>query len=122
MRRSLSLEVDDVPLHFEGLALRRSMATFGWELAGVCTVGGVGLAVAARGVLVEAAGVMLTVIGAVLLVGLLRCRRFEIVVGPRLLEVGAGPLRRRVPVGFVVNFERRAATSWRRLFWVLSSR
>jgi hypothetical protein len=116
MGGGLRLDAGDAPLHFEGMRLRSSVAAFGWELAGVCTVGGVGLAVAAKGALVEAVGVVLTLIGSVLLVAMLRCRRFEIVVGPRLVEAGAGPLRRRIPVGFIERSETREAGSWRRLF------
>jgi hypothetical protein len=112
----LTLDGDSVPLHFEGLSMRPHLAAVGWEVAGVCTVGGVAIAVVSRGPVVEAAGVMLTLVGVVMLVALLRCRRFETVVGRKLLEAGAGPFRRRVPVGYIERCDEREASSWRALF------
>jgi hypothetical protein len=54
--------------------------------------------------------------GGTLTVALIRCRRFETVVTARLLTVGAGPLRHRVPIGFIERVETRGAGSWRRLY------
>jgi hypothetical protein len=65
---------------------------------------------------VEMFGVLLAGSCALLFVALIRCRRFESVLGTRMLTVGAGPFRKRLPIGYIENLEPRTATSWRRLY------
>jgi hypothetical protein len=116
MIRRTSLPDHEVPLHYEGISLKTWTLVVGWPLGLVSAVGGVVLAGKASGFAVELIGVIAAALGGVLIVALLRCRRFEIVLGARLLTVGAGPLLRRVPVGLIDRVEERAATSWRRLY------
>jgi hypothetical protein len=116
MQRRLGLDKEEVPLHFEGVALRSWVRALGWPVAAVCVVVGIGLAARAAVFAVEGLGVVLAAVGGTLIVALIRCRRFETVVTARLLTVGAGPLRHRVPVGFIERIEVRDATSWRRLY------
>lgn len=116
MIRSTSLQEDEIPLHFEGMYLRAWVKIVGWPLALACAMGGVMVAGKAPGLAVEMAGAIAAATGGVAIVALVRCRRFEIVLGERLLTVGAGPLLRRVPVGLIDRVEERIATSWRRLY------
>ena len=112
----MSLDKDDIPLHFEGVRLRPAVEGGGWLIAAVLTVGGVGLAATAGGWAAEAFGVAAAGIGGAGLVGLVRCRQFETVLNRRFLSGAAGPLRGRLPVGFIEGVAIRAATSWRRLY------
>lgn len=116
MIRRTSLPEDDIPLHYEGVLLKRWVQVAGWPLGVACAV--IGVVVAGRGSAFasEVIGVVAAAMGGILIVALLRCRRFEIVLGPRLLTVGAGPLLRRVPVGLVEGLDESTATSWRRLY------
>jgi len=116
MIRRTSMPEDEVPLHYEGIALKTSARAVGWPLGLACAVGGVMVAGRASGFVVEMVGVVAAALGGMTIVALLRCHRFEIVLGARLLTVGAGPLLRRVPVGLIDRVEDRAATSWRRLY------
>jgi hypothetical protein len=116
MIRRTSLPEDEIPIHFEGMPLRISIQAFGWPLALVCAVGGVILAGRAPVFALELSGAIAAAMGGVMIVALVRCRRFEIVLGARLLTVGAGPLLRRIPVGLIDRTEERAATSWRRVY------
>jgi hypothetical protein len=112
----MKLRRDELPLHFEGLRLRWWIVLAGWPLALAAAGLGVVLVGTSAQPLVDAVGLVVGVLGAVLIAGLVRCRRFEIVVGPSLLTVGAGPFRRRVPTGALGPAEVRAARSWRRLY------
>jgi hypothetical protein len=115
-RQSMKLRRDELPLHFEGLRLRRWIVAAGWPLALAAAALGVVLVGMSAQPLVDAIGLMLGVLGAVLIAGLVRCRRIEIVIGPSLLTISAGPFRRRVPVGALEHPEVRTACSWRRLY------
>ncbi len=112
----MKLRRDELPLHFEGLRLRRWIVVAGWPLALAAAALGVVLVGTSAQPLVDAIGLVVGVLGAVLIAGLVRCRRYEIVVGPGLLTVGAGPFRRRVPVGALEHPAVREAASWRRLY------
>jgi len=112
----MKLQRDELPLHFEGLRLRRWIVLAGWPLALVAAAAGVTLAGLTRDPLGDAVGLLLAVAGGTLIAALARCRRCEIVVGPSLLTIGAGPFRRRVPVRALEHPEIRDACSWRRLY------
>jgi len=112
----MKLRRDELPLHFEGLRLRWWIVLAGWPLALAAAGLGVVLVGTSAQPLVDAIGLVGGVLGAVLIAGLVRCRRFEIVVGPSLLTVSAGPYRRRVPIGALGPPEARAARAWRRLY------
>jgi hypothetical protein len=107
---------DPLPLYFEGLQLRRRLVLAGWPLAVASAALGVTFAGMARSQLVNAVGLLLGVLAALLIAGLVRCRRFEIVVGGRAVTTTVGPLRRRAPVGWLERGELRRARSWRRLY------
>jgi hypothetical protein len=112
----MKLDRDQLPLYFEGLRLKRWLAASGWPLAVVGAVVGVTLAGTVRSPLADGAGLVLGVASALVVAGLLRCRRCEIVIGPSLLTFGAGPFRRRVPAAWLEHGQLRPATSWRRLY------
>jgi hypothetical protein len=112
----MKLVQDEAPRYFEALRLSTRLVIAGWPAALVAALLGVTLAALAPGVGVASVGVALAALGAVAIAGLVRCRSFETVVGPRLLTVGTGPFRRRIPVGMIATAEARAAGSWRRLY------
>jgi len=112
----MKLRRDELPLHFEGLRLRRWIVAAGWPLALAAAALGVVLVGTSVQPLVDAIGLVVGVLGAVLIAGLARCRRFEIVVGARVVTITVGPLRRLVPVGQLERGEVREARSWRRLY------
>ncbi len=107
---------DEIPLHFEGVPLRPWLEFSGWPVALGCAAAGVVTAARAAGPAVEALGVLLVAVGSVLIAALVRCRRYETVITRRLVSGGAGPLRHRVPVGFIDRLQAREASSWRRLY------
>ena len=112
----MKLRRDELPLHFEGLRLRRWVVVAGWPLALAAAALGVVLVGISAQPLVDAIGLVVGVLGAVLIAGLVRCRRFEIMVGARVVTTTVGPLRRLVPVGQLERGEAREARSWRRLY------
>jgi hypothetical protein len=112
----MKLRRDQLPLHVEGLRLRRWIVVAGWPLALAAAALGVVLVGTSAQPLVDAIGLVVGVLGAVLIAGLVRCRRIEVVIGPSLLTISAGPFTRRVPVGAFEPPEVRAACSWRRLY------
>jgi len=116
MSTRFEFDKDDVPLHFERVSMNRWVLLAGWIATATGVALGVALAAGAQRLPAEALGVLLAGLGGVMAVVLARCRRVETVVTRRLLTMSAGPLRRRVPVGFIDGFEARAATSWRRLY------
>lgn len=112
----MKLRRDELPLHFEGLRLRRWIVVAGWPLALAAAALGVVLVGTSAQPLVDAIGLVVGVLGAVLIAGLVRCRRYEIVVGARVVTTTVGPVRRLVPVGQLERGEIREARSWRRLY------
>jgi len=106
----------DLPLHFEASSLKAPVAAAGW-LAGVAaTVAGIAGFARAGSTAAEAAAACLVLTGCVLVVLLVRCRRYEVTVGRKMLEFRAGPFRRILPAGCVERASPRPATGWRRLF------
>ena len=116
MARNLTRERVEVPLHFEDVRLRTVIEAAGWVAAVVLTTLGISVAVNADGWMVEALGVVMAGSAGVAMVGLVRCRRFEIVVNRRFVSGRAGPLVDRLPLGMVDTTATRAATAWRRLY------
>ncbi len=116
MASRLELDKEDIPHHFESVTVRGWILVVGSMMAVSSIVVGVATAAGARWLLIESLGVALAGFGGVVALLLIRCRRVETVVTKRLLIVSAGPLRRRVPVGFIEGCESRPATSWRKLF------
>lgn len=115
-RFSFTRETEKVPRHYEVMRLRAWVQLSGWPLSLVLGAGGVLLAALSATVAPEAVGMVLAAVGAVGIVGLIRCRRFEVVVTEKMLEAIAGPLRRRVPLGFIDAVDVETAVSWRRLY------
>jgi hypothetical protein len=79
-------------------------------------VGGIAAFVRAASVAAEAVAVLLVVAGCALVVLLVRCRRFEVIVGERMTEICLGPFRRTLPTGCVTDVAEQSASSWRKLF------
>jgi hypothetical protein len=106
----------DLPRHFEACSLATWARWAGWPLAGACCIGGISLVVRAESKTVEGAAALGVLVGVLLVVGLVRCRRYEIVVGRRTLGLSCGPYRHTVPLGSIEKGEARAAGGWRRLY------
>ena len=105
-----------VPLHFDASPLKSWVDFVGWPTALFLCTSGVIVFVRAGSMAVEAAAALLILIGGSLVVALVRCRRYEISISDRLVELRAGPFRRSLPVGCVDAAVAGPATSWRRLF------
>ena len=106
----------DLPLHFEAVALRAPVKVVGWPVGMAAILAGVMLVGRAGSPLTEAVGVVMAVVGGTLVVALIRCRRFEVTVGRKLVELRFGPFRRTLPAGGIEEARVRPATSWRSLF------
>ena len=105
-----------LPRHFEGCQLAAWARALGWPLAALACVGGIWLFVAAGSQILEALAALVVLAGVVLVVGLVRCRRHELTVGERMVELRCGPYRHTLPVGSIEHAEPRPATGWRRLY------
>lgn len=114
--RVMKLVQDEVPRHFEALRLSPRLRIAGWPAAIVAAFLGVTMASLGNGGAAGVIGVALAALGAVGIAGLVRCGVFEIVVGSRLLTVGTGPFRRRIPLGLITSSDARRSRSWRRLY------
>lgn len=112
----MKLVQDEAPRHFEALHLSTRLRIAGWPAAIVAALLGVTIASQANGGASGVIGVVLAALGAVGIAGLVRCGVFEIVVGSRLLTVGTGPFRRRIPLGLITRSDTIPAGSWRRLY------
>jgi hypothetical protein len=106
----------DLPLHFEAMPLRTPVLAVGWPAAVLACAAGVGLFVQSTSMTGEALAASLVLVGCSILVALVRCRRYEITVGQRMIDLRVGPFRRILPVGTVEALKAGPATSWRRLF------
>jgi hypothetical protein len=116
MPSRVELQKDEMPLHFEGVVVYPAIRFVGWPVGAVGIGVGTWLVATAEAFRAEILGVLLAGCCGLLLVLLIRCRRFETVLGTRMLMVGAGPFKKRVPVGYIDDLETRAATSWRRFY------
>ena len=105
-----------LPRHFDASPLKTWVGAVGWPATIFFCTAGVLLFVRAGSMVAEAAAALVILVGASLLVTLVRCRRYEISVSDRLVELRVGPFRRSLPVGCVEAVEARPATLWRRLF------
>ena len=112
----------DLPLHYEASLLRASVKVVGWLVGVGATVAGMAGFARAESVVDEAVTACLILIGGTLVVALVRCRRYEVTVGKRMIELRLGSFRKTLPAGCVEQAAPRPASSWRRLFapWELS--
>ena len=106
----------DLPLHYEASPLGAAFKALGWPVAIVTTVGGIAAFVRAGSLAAEAVCALFVGLGAILVVALARCRRYEVTVGQRMIELRLGPFRRVLPTGCVEEAAERPASSWRRLY------
>ena len=70
----------------------------------------------AESVVAEAVSVLSVGLGATLVMALVRCRRYEVTIGRRMIELRLGPFRRILPTGCVEKAAEQPASSWRRLY------
>jgi len=107
---------ESIPHHFEAVPLRTGVSALGWSLAVLTIASGLGLAGWASGAAADVVGPIVVIVGGLILAAMLRCRRCEITIGTKRIDVRSGPLRGMVPTGAVEAAARRPATVWRRLF------
>lgn len=106
----------DLPLHYEASPLGTPFLAVGWPAGIVAIVAGIAAFVKAESMAGEALAAVFVVVGCALVVLLVRCRRYEVVIGERMTELRLGPFRRTLPTGCVTEATERPASSWRRLF------
>jgi len=106
----------DLPVHYEESPLGPVVRAAGWPAGIVAIVAGIATFVGAESGLGEAVAAVFVLIGCTLVVALVRCRRYEVTVGQRMIELRLGLFRRRLPTGCVTETAERPASSWRRLF------
>jgi hypothetical protein len=106
----------DLPLYYEASSLKAHVKVAGWVVGVLATAAGIAGFARAESTVAEAVAVLLVLIGGTLVVALIRCRRYEVTVGKRMIELRLGPSRRILPAGCVEEATPRPATSWRRLY------
>jgi len=117
LRSARADDSEDIPLHYESLALRPGVRAAGWAFGVAAVAGGITVMVVGQGTWVEVIGAVVAAAGGAAIAGLIRCGRFETMLGRRWLLAGAGPLRRRVAPDSVDSaITDRASTGWRRLY------
>jgi len=116
LRRLRAGDLEEIPHHYEGLPLKRSVLITGWLLGLIGVMGGVSVMVTRAGSWLEVVGAAAATAGALALFGVIRFRRYEIVVGERWIDVGSGPLHHRLGRDGVQVGQPVPAAGWRRLY------
>ena len=106
----------DLPLHYEASPLKATVGVVGWPGGIAAVVGGIAAYAGAGSVAAEAVSVLFVGLGATLVMALVRCRRYEVTIGKRMIELRLGPFRRTLPTSCVEEAVEQPASSWRRLF------
>jgi uncharacterized membrane protein len=106
----------DLPLHYEASPLKAAVGAVGWLAGIVTTIGGVLGYAEAESLAAETGAAFLVLAGGTLIVALVRCRRHEVIVGQRMIDIRMGPFRRTLPTGCVEEAVERPASSWRRFY------
>ena len=106
----------DLPVHYEASPLEAAVRAAGWPAGIVAIVAGIAAYVGAGSVGAEAVSALFVGLGATLVVALVQCRRYELTIGQRMIELQLGPFRRTLPTGCVENAAARPASSWRRIY------
>jgi hypothetical protein len=106
----------DLPLFFEASPIQGWVRTVGAALGAVATATGIVAFVNSVSMVAEIAAVVLIFAGGTLVLALIRCRRYEVTVGERMIELRLGPFRRTLPAGCVDEATARPASAWRRFY------
>ena len=106
----------DLPLHYEAAPLKAAVGAVGWPAGIAAIIGGIAAYAGAESVVAEAVSVLSVGLGATLVMALVRCRRYEVTIGRRMIELRLGPFRRILPTGCVEKAAEQPASSWRRLY------
>jgi hypothetical protein len=106
----------DLPLHYEASPVEPAIRAVGWPAGIVAIAAGIAAFVGAGSAAVEAVSALFVVVGSTAVVLLVRCRRYEVTIGKRMIELRLGPFRRTLPTGCVTGTAERPASSWRRLY------
>ena len=77
----------DLPLYYEASSLKAHVKVAGWVVGVLATAAGIAGFARAESTVAEAVAVLLVLIGGTLVVALIRCRRYEVTVGNRMIEL-----------------------------------
>jgi len=106
----------DLPLHYEESPFGAAVKAVGWSAGMATIVGGIAVYSGAESVVIEAVSVLSVGSGTALVMALVRCQRYEVTAGRRMIELKLGPFRRTLPTGCIEEAVERPASSWRRLY------
>ncbi len=109
-------EIEDLPEFYEAVVLRPLISAAGWVLGIAGIVGGVVLMAGGAASWLENAGAAAGTAGALIVFGLLKFYRCELLVGKRWLMVQIGPVKHRLGLEAFESVHVRPARFWRRLF------
>jgi len=105
-----------IPLYVETIPLKTKVRVPGLVLGVLVLIAGFAEAVWAEGPAGRVAGPLLVMIGGLLVIAIVRLQTYEIIVGSKRIDVGAGLFKDTVPSGSVESTELRPASGWRRLY------
>ncbi len=116
LRKLRSSKIEDVPEFYEAVVLRPMITAAGWITGVVAIVGGVVLMAGGGAPWLENAGAAAGTVGALIVFGLLKFYRCELLLGKRWLMIRIGPVRHRLGLEAFESLHVRPARFWRRLF------
>jgi len=116
VRIERGLETEEVPRFYDSSELRPAFARGGWIVAAGAIAVGVWAMVGGAGSWLADTGAVLAALGVIVVVGLIRFRRCEIIVGRRWATLQVGPVRHRLGSGQLAGADVRPARRWRRLY------
>jgi hypothetical protein len=107
---------EEAPLHFEAVTLRPRLQLGAWLGGIAAALLGITMMVRLAGRPAALAGALLASAGAVAVGAVVRCRRFETIVGRRWLRWRCGPFSGDVPRGIIHGGTVGVAHAWRSLY------
>ncbi len=107
---------DDMPLHFEGVMLNRTVRLSGWIVGLLLAFGGITGMVSLSESWLEIPAAIAAAIGVFVLATVMRCSRFETTVGKQWLKTRIGPIKNDLARSLISEVTIRNATSWRRFY------
>ena len=107
---------EDIPLHFEGVMLAKTVHGGAWVMGLALVVGGIIAMVSLAGSWIEIPAAVAAALGALVLFVAIRCQSFEITVGRQWLKTRMGPFKNDLARSLIKGVKIRESTSWRRLY------
>ncbi|NOZ79156.1 MAG: hypothetical protein GXP48_08275 [Acidobacteria bacterium] len=116
LRQLRSGRAEEIPKFYEGVALRPFVSVAGWIVGISAILGGIVLMATGAASWVENAGAGVGTVGALIMFGLLKFHRCELLLGKRWLMVRVGPVRHQFGLEAFESIHIRPARVWRMLF------